>query len=420
MKLPVKNFYVKSSLFTIFSLLAAVCNYALYPILVRVLPVSDFGDFAVASATLNQTLAVLLTINIISIYLVKRYGEGDARTHAKAVQKALLWFFGVLCAIILLLWPFLQSIFKVEHSFILIPLILVLTLNIPLVVWNGYLQGNKELVRIGIGTFSSSFAKLVFAAMLGLLAGAVGAMFGILVGTLAGLIVLQLYPGVKTPGLETVLKKMSRAELNSLLKLRFYIIQVALVVGAFGILQSYDISLAKILFDPQIAGTYSGISILSTALYYLAFILVWIILPEISIDNRKINRRVLTTAYRLYFALAVVAVIFIILFGDTALPAVLGSAYSGKTDLLLFGALYQMTLVATVLYAYSLLVRQKKRAVLLAGLVFGLCTSLPALLGSANPATMIRTLWLSIILAVGIYSLMVTFHRLLRRSEGSL
>jgi len=62
-----KSFYLKSSLFTILSLLAAVCSYAVYPILVHVLSPSDFGDFAVASATLNQVLAVLLAINIISI-----------------------------------------------------------------------------------------------------------------------------------------------------------------------------------------------------------------------------------------------------------------------------------------------------------------------------------------------------------------
>lgn len=417
MKKHLDNFYVKSSLFTLLSLFAALCNYALYPLLVRMLPPAEFGDFAVASATLNQVLSILLAINIVSIYLVKKYNEEDARTHTQVVQKALLWLFGILCVLMLIFSPVLQSLFKIEHVFIFIPMASVLILSILLTVWNGYLQGNKELIRIGIGTLGASFAKLVFALLLGLLAGSIGAMFGVLAGTLAGIAILRFYPGIKTPGLDTLFKKMSRTELHNLLKLRSYVIQVALVVGALGIIQSYDISLSKILFSPELAGVYSGISILGAALYYLAFILVWIILPEISIDNPKINRRVLTTAYKLYLALAIATVTGITLLGDTLLPILLGPAYTGKTEWLLFGALYQLTIASIALYTYSLLVRHKKRAVLLAGLVFVLCIAVPPALGSADPLTMIRTLWLSAACGVGLYAIIVTAYSVYSRSR---
>ncbi len=416
MKKHLDNFYVKSSLFTLLSLFAALCNYALYPLLVRILPPTEFGDFAVASATLNQVLSILLAINIVSIYLVKKYNEDDARAHTQVVQKALLWLFGVLCLLMLAFWPVLQSLFKIEHASIFIPMASVLILSILLTVWNGYLQGNKELIRIGIGTLGASFAKLVFALLLGLLAGAIGAMFGVLAGTIAGIVILRFYPGIKTPGLDTLFKKMSHTELRNLLRLRSYVIQVALVVGALGIIQSYDISLSKILFSPELAGTYSGVSILGAALYYLAFILVWIILPEISIDNQKVNRRVLTTAYKLYLALAVVAVAGILLLGNSLLPIILGPMYSGKTEWLLFGALYQLTIASIALYTYSLLVRHKKRAVLLAGLVFALCIAIPPILGSANPATMIRTLWLSAVCGVGLYAIIMTIYKLFKKS----
>ena len=419
MKLTVKNFYVKSTIFTSLSLVAAACSYALYPALVRILPSSDFGDFAVTSAALNQVLAVLLTINIISIYLVKQYGEQGSRIRTQTIQKALLWSFSALCLLLILAWPLLQNIFKIEHPLIFIPLIFVLLLNIPLVVWNGYLQGNKELVRIGLGTLGASLAKLVFAITLGLLMGATGSMFGLLIGTLVGLAVLYLYPGVRPPGLETVTKKMSKSELATLSKLKFYIVQVAVVVGALGILQNYDISLEKILFDPNTAGTYSSVGILSTALYYLAFILVWIILPEISITNNTINRRVLATAYRLYACLAIIAIVSILLFGDQLLTILLGASFNGKADLLLFGALYQLTLVSVVLYAYSLLVRHKRRALLLVGLSFTFCLTLPLFIGHSDPLSMIRSLWISISLGVIVYAIAMTLYSLKSRPQKS-
>ncbi len=418
MKKNLDNFYVKSTLFTILSLVAALCNYALYPFLVRILPPSEFGDFAVASATLSQVLSILLAINIISIYLVKKYNEEDARAYTQTVQKALLWLFGILCVLMLACWPLLQAVFKIEHALIFIPMASVLILSILLTVWNGYLQGNKELVRIGIGTLGASLAKLMFAVILGLLAGSVGAMFGVLVGALAGIALLKLYPGIKTPSLNTLFKKMSHTELRSLLRIRSYIIEVALVVGTLGFIQSYDISLSKVFFAPELAGMYSGISILGAALYYLAFILVWIILPEISMDNQNINRRVLTTTYKLYLALAIAAVTGITLLGDSLLPVILGPAYSGKTEWLLFGALYQLTIASVALYAYSLLVRRKKRAVLLAGLVFALCITLPPIFGSTSPATMILTLWLSAICGVVLYAIIIAIRQLFRHTDS--
>jgi len=104
------------------------------------------------------------------------------------------------------------------------------------------------------------------------------------------------------------------------------------------------------------------------------------------------------------------------LLGDSLLPVILGSMYEGKSEWLLFGALYQLTIASIALYAYSLLVRHKKRAVLLAGLVFILCVVMPPLVGGANPTTMIKTLWLSAVCGVGLYAIIMTIRRLFRNS----
>jgi O-antigen/teichoic acid export membrane protein len=347
MKIPiVKNFYVKSSLFTILSLAAAACSYALIPILVRVMPPSDFGDFAVTTTMLNQVLAFLLAINIISIHLVKTYGEDDARRYVQIIQKALLWLFMAVCILVVTFSPFLKTILKIDNLLLFLPLSLVLLASVPVTVWNGFLQGHKELIRVGIFSVSASLSKLIFASVLGLFLGSVGALFGILIGTLLGIIVLQLYPGVRLPSLKNTLQKTNKSDLRSLWQLKFYIIQAVFVVGALGFLQGYDISLAKILFEPAIAGTYSGIGVLSYILYYLAFILIWIILPEINVQNPVSNRRVLGTAYKIFGMLAITAIAFEVIFGNLLLSILLGADYSEKVSWLIFATLYQLTLVA--------------------------------------------------------------------------
>lgn len=413
-----KSFYLKSSLFTILSLLAAVCSYAVYPILVHVLSPSDFGDFAVASATLNQVLAVLLAINIISIHLVKKYGEDEARQHAQVIQKALLWFFIAVCGIVLLLSPFLQTLFKIQNVLLFIPLVAVLLINLPLIVWNGYLQGHKELIRIGVASFGSSLGKLIFAASMGIVAGSMGALFGVLVGALVGVLAIQMYPGVKLPSIKTAFKRTSREELRFLSQLKFYVIQAVFVVGALGILQNYDISLAKALFAPDLAGIYSGISVLSNALYYLAFILVWIILPEISIKEPHINRRVLGTAYKLFGLLTVAAVVGELVLGDFLLPIILGQNFADKTTWLLFATLYQLTLVAIALYAFYLLICHKSRAVLLVGLVFGACITFPVHF-AATPLAMVQALWLSTVSATILYAVVISIYGFIRPAKPS-
>ena len=243
-----KNFYVRSSLFTILSLTTAVFSYILYPILVRVLNPVEFGDFAVVIAILNQILAVLVAINVISIYLVKTYGEQEARDRAQIIQKALIWFFVALILVVLILSPFLNQLFKIEDIGLFMVMTIILFTTLPLVVWTGYLQGHKELVRIGISSVVGSFSKLVFAVILAIFFGPIGALAGVLLSSIVSIIAVGSYPGVKLPNLSSIFKKGSKDELKFLSTIRLYMIEAVFIVGTLGLLQNYDITLAKTLF----------------------------------------------------------------------------------------------------------------------------------------------------------------------------
>jgi len=419
MKIPnVKNFYVKSSLFTILSLAAAACSYFLYPILIRILPASEFGDFAVTTTMLNQILSIFLALNIISVHLVKKYGEAESRHYIQIIQKILLQVFIGLCVIVVILSPQLKDLLKINHIALFIPLGLILLASVPVTIWNGFLQGHKELVRIGIFSVSASLAKLIFASIFGLLLGAVGALFGILVGTLLGIAILQFYPGVRLPSLRSTFEKTSKKDLRFLSQLKFYILQAIFVVGALGFLQGYDITLAKTLFEPQLAGTYSGIAVLSYVLYYVCFILVWIVLPEVDVKNPKNNRRIIGTAYKIFGLIAVAAVGAELLLGNILVPLILGAQYEGKMLWLVYATLYQLTLVGIALYAFYLLIRHKGRAVLLVAYVLLCCLVLPSLIAH-TPEEMIMTLLLSSLGGVILYIITINAVNLVRRVRSN-
>jgi|GEM_PF-3468383 len=414
MKIPIaKNFYVKSSLFTVLSLIAAAFSYSLYPVLAHILTPRDFGDLAVTTTMLNQVLAFLLAINIVSIHLVKTHTEEDARRYVQAIQKALLWFFLGICTVVIIFSPLLKTLLKIDNLALFLPLALVLLASIPITVWNGYLQGHKELIRVGLFSVGASFSKLVFGCIFGFLLGAVGALFGILVGTLLGIVILQLYPGVRLPSLSAVLRKTNKNDLLILSQLKFYVIQAVLVVGALGFLQGYDISLAKILFDPHTAGVYSGVGVLSYMLYYLSFILIWIVLPEINVQSPATNRRVLRTAYKIFVGMAFLAVTLEFIGGNILLPILLGSEYAGKTEWLILATLYQFTVVSIALYSFYLLVCHKNRALLLVGYVLACCIIFPPLF-SSSPQTMIQTLLFSTIGGSVLYVITLTIYKFAR------
>lgn len=396
------NFYVRSGLFSALSLAGAVLSYALYPALTRILSAGQFGDFAVIVAFSNQLLGLMLAFNVISIYLVKSQSEAKARSHAQIIQKSLILLFLAATVVLLIASPYLNHLLKIEHAGYFIILGLILLTSVPGVIWTGYLQGNKELVRVGSFNAAAGAGKLVFGMLLAAAFGTAGGLLGILAGTFVGLLIVRFTPGVALPALKSIFAKSDPDEKRFLLGMKKYFIECLLVVGALSFLQNYDISLAKILFGPVEAGLYSGISVLSNALYFLGFLLIWIVLPEIEIGNNAVNRRVLGTAYKLLALLTAGALVVEIILKKHLAQLLLGHGFAGKGDLLIYATLYQLTLVGLALYAFYLLVTRQRRAALLAAASLGSCLVIPAVYAD-TPLQMIRLLWLSLLAGFAVY-----------------
>lgn len=369
------NFYKKSLIFVTLSILGAILNYLLYPVVAHILSTAQFGDFTALSALSNQILGVLLAFNVISIYLVKTNHESEAREKSQAILKVLVWLLVVLATCTLLLSPILKSRLQILESGSFIMVVLILLVSLPAIIWNGYLQGHKETAKVGLFAFSSAFFKLLFAATLVGFFGVTGGLAGIALGLVMGLIVLFVSSKRELPKLRTVFSKLEKSEFLFLRSIRLYVLEAILVVGGLGFLQNVDILFAKSFFSPQVAGAYSGISILSNAVYYICFLLVWILLPELDPKNPAHNRQILKTAYKYLAVIGATAVVSELILGRILTKLLLGEKFLNLSGLLVTATLFQISLVAVTIYAYYLLVLRKRKSIILAASVV-----LPALI----------------------------------------
>lgn len=416
-KLSLSNFYVRSGIFTILSMGGALLNYALYPTLARILEPASFGNFTAIMALSNQILAILLAFNLISIYLVKRYPEEEARDKAQAIQKILIWFFMAATLIVLMLTPVLGLLLKIDNLVTFIILALLLLAAVPAVIWTGYLQGHKRLVQVGVYAFTGALFKLIAAALFGYLWGAVAALWGALIGILAAITVLWMISGVKLPGISSIFTPLSKDHKKLIKNLTLYVAQAIFVVGGLGILQNLDIIYAKAFFDLHTAGIYSGISILSNAVYYLAFLLIWIILPEIDPKNLAVNKRVVSSAYRLLAILAAITLSIEFIFKDSLTRWLLGSQFGQQGEILIYATIFQVSLVAVTLYAFYLLVIRSIKSLYLGLSVIVPCLIFPFFYGD-SPRQMIISLWGAVWAGIAIYLLVNMFLSISRVNES--
>jgi len=391
-RLKLENFYIHSSLFGLLSLGAAALNYLLYPALTRILNIGSFGDFTAIMALSNQILGVLLAFNLTSIYLVKKYPEKVALELSQAIQKVLIWLCLGSAVILLLLAPLLRTELHIASPLSLVALVALLLVAVPTVIWTGYLQGHKQLLQVGLFNISSAALKLIFVIVLAHLGGVAWGLSGVVIGTLGGLLVLRVSAGRALPSLSSIFTSLSKDQRAFIGSTRYYILESIVVVGMLSLLQNIDIVYAKSLFSPSTAGVYGGVSILSNALYIVSFLLIWIILPEVTVTPSSHNRRIIRTAFTLFAGMGLGVIAAEILLQAWLTRLILGPAFTGQGLILIVTSTYQIALVGVTLYAYYLLVRKKMSALILATCVSAPTVLAPIAVPPKNPTALIATL----------------------------
>ena len=100
----------------------------------------------------GQVLAILLAFNLMSIYLVKKYPEDEAREKVQVIQKMLIWLFLGATALLLMAAPLVKERLHIVDPLTFVILALLLLAAVPSVIWTGYLQGHNQLLKVGVSS----------------------------------------------------------------------------------------------------------------------------------------------------------------------------------------------------------------------------------------------------------------------------
>jgi hypothetical protein len=134
-------------------------------------------------------------------------------------------------------------------------------------------------------------------------------------------------------------------------------------------------------------------------------LLIWILLPEVAIDNPSHNRRLLRTSYSLLLLIAAGTILAEFALRPYLTRLLLGNAFSGQGTILILASLFQLLLVGATLYAFYLLVLRRRRALLLAVCIFLPTVVTPALFKPSSTYMMIAALLLGLLLGWAIYGI---------------
>lgn len=128
----------------------------------------------------------------------------------------------------------------------------------------------------------------------------------------------------------------------------------ALVI--LSVIQIYDLMSIKVIESPESSGQYAGISTLSRVIFYVGFIIIWAILPEIAKATQKHKLRLINKSYLLYGTIALLFIVGSIIAGNFAYNLLLGNAYTLDIMILLWSAIFQTGILLITFQSFSLLV----------------------------------------------------------------
>ena len=382
------NFYISSSIYSILSIIAAAAGYAIYPLTIRLLPVMAFGEFATTIALAGLLSCIFLALNVASLFLTKKHPDNLAMI--EYLQQKIMILFVITVLLLAFFSPIIMHILKLSNYLSLLALSLLMIMNIPTVFSLGYLQGKKEMSRIGVYILSASVFKLLFTILLAVWLRSEIAIFGVVLGQICGLIVLHKLPGSRPPSLLSIFKRKSVQPKNNWLL--GYLIKVVVSCICLSFAQSADILYGKSLLSNKVSGTFVAISTLSNFAFYISSLLIWITLSGINPKKPAHNRRMLYRSTGVIFVFGVIFVAGLNVFQSTILKLFVGDTFGLFIGQLPKDSLYQ-TVVATVTLYIFWLMAQNKKFYLLSAIVFVLpLLILPIIFTGNDPITLINLL----------------------------
>ena len=286
------DFLRHNLIFFIGSIIVAVLNYLYHPIMSRMLSVEDFGEVQVLFSILGLVAVPLGIFNIIALNL---YTNNNSYESPVVQQFSLLTAYvaGSTAVLLLILAPFITSLLQLSGITEILIVAGIIVISALTIFGRAHLQATHRFAITSVANAISAGGKLVAAIALVYLGfNVTGAIGGLFIASIGSFLYIQFYAKKFIAFPSFKLLRLT-PELRNEIGFGFIVL---CGTGLITFLTMADIIFAKYLFTPEIAGLYSGISVVGRIVLFLTASITGVLLTHVKInhsvtENRKFLRK---------------------------------------------------------------------------------------------------------------------------------
>lgn len=351
-------FWRNNAIFLAGSLFVAFLNYLYYPVLGRLMDVSNFGEIQALLSIFNLIGMALVAFQIVVINISANNQKASV-TIIRQFERLALAFMASIGLLFVLLSTKLQEFFNFSSYLPFMVLGLVLIVSVPVTFRQAYIQGKKNFAAVSIGGSIGALGKLLFSAIL-VLAGfkTLGAMAGILMAHV--LILIYASYIARRMGFVSAAHKLAWPDLGLLKPELRYLLSVMTVFFIVTLLYTGDVLVVKRYFSPEEAGLYAGISAIAKIIFFATASFAGVLLASVGQayskeDNKAISRKSLL----LVASVGGAALLIFSLFPKLVITLMLGERYAAYAHLLpLLSLVIFLMAIVNLCFYYFLALRQ--------------------------------------------------------------
>ena len=362
-----------SLMFYAFSGVAALLNYAFYPILGRIISVGEYGEVQFLISTFTQLSVGFVVLNILAIIIsVKAHSDTEQAESIKTLNQVAIVIMLPVIIIATAILFFIRDTVNITEPLAIIGLGFSILINIPYTTSIGKLQGNGQFLASGVINTIGALGKVVCSVLLVLLGfGVTGAVAGVGLGTfVAYCIALLLDNNRNKASRKTVY--LSKRYIKQITYIRNQSIVAVVVMTLLTILSIFDTITARILLDHASAGQYAAIATTTKTILAATTPLMWLALPYATKNHKKS-----TNKYIFLTGLVAAAFCIVIFFFNQPIVTILTGIYAGKyLDYTLFASVAMSFCAIAFIYGAIMICRNHLRIVSVSSAIGFVCSLL--------------------------------------------
>ena len=341
------------------TMVANVLNYVFHFVIGRMVEPAVYGEVeSIVSLLVIVSVPGTAIAIIATRYAASAKASGDrdmSRKIFRYINTKMLFFGGGLFVGAIVLTPWVMEFLKIDRFVAMAMLWGMMLLSFFSASATGMLSGWQKFGWVSIGNVASAAAKLFFSVLFVMLgfsvSGVVGAFF---LASVAGyaiftLFLRRLHRQAADDASSEMRDESPRGE--TLPSMRSYAFPVLWTSLAVAILGNVDMVLAKYHLDPDTAGVYGALFIVSKTIYFVGGILVSVMFAMASEEHDRVlsgvgsNSKLFRNAFALTALFSIGAVAFFALFPTFVLQVFFGATYVGAAEYLGWFALANAFLV---------------------------------------------------------------------------